>query len=130
MLEQYRTRKLTEYAAAAEAARWQYRPVIMSAFGRVHSDAKRIVRRLAAAAAKRFGGAVASQIEDAWWRNCATLLMERACRMVEKCRPVVALPAELGGVDVDRVAPRRATVRAGDGAPGIGADGPASPVGD
>jgi hypothetical protein len=131
VLGAYRAEKVRKYATAAADAKWDYRPVIISAFGRRHTDAKHVVHRLAVAAAKRFGVKSATKIEDAWWRNCGTLLMERACRMVERCHPTAVLPAAYGGVADDASGAPHAERRwRADGAPGVGADGPAVPVGD
>jgi hypothetical protein len=130
VLDQYHSRKVAKYREAAAAARWQYRPVIVSAFGRAHAEAKKVVHRLSLAAAKKFGEPNASRIEGGWWRNCGTLLMERACRMVDRCRPTVRLPAAFGGVDEDRAGDRWPKRRAADGAPWVGCDGPAVPAGD
>ena len=130
--EEYHKTKMRKNADAAAAARWQYRPMIISAYGRAHSDARKIVHRLSAAAGRRFGGHSATRIECAWWRNCGTLLMERACSMVTRCMPHGVLPHTLGGVADDRVDLRH-EVRIGDAdARGVvaGADGPATPVGD
>jgi hypothetical protein len=131
VLEAYRGRKVAKYAAAADAARWRYWPVVISAFGRPHAEAKKAVHRLAIAAARRYGVANGSTIEKAWWRTCGTLLMERACSMVSRCRPTAPLPAGLGGVAEDRGGGREATRRrrATGGALAVGADGPAAPVG-
>src|SRR5271154_3705019 len=43
VLEAYRTKKLRKYADAAEAAQWRYWPVLISAFGRAHAEAKKTV---------------------------------------------------------------------------------------
>jgi len=58
-------------------------------------------RRAAGGAIRRYGVKSATMIETAWWRNCSTLLMERASSMVRRCRPTVPLPAVLGGVADD-----------------------------
>ena len=132
VLEAYRTKKLRKYADAADAARWRYWPVVISAFGRAHAEAKKAVHRLSLAAARRYGDAKASTIESAWSRNCGTLLMERASSMVRRCRPTVPLPAALGGVADDDagVWPAKRRRRAANGVPAVGADGPTAPLGD
>jgi hypothetical protein len=96
-LDDYHLRKMTKYRDLAGAAGWSYKPVLMSAFGRPHADATTVVRRLAKAASRTYGVDKAGAIEAAWWRNCGTLLAERAARMVARCCPIVELPRELGG---------------------------------
>jgi hypothetical protein len=132
VLEAYCARKIAKNTDAATAAKWQYRPVIISAFGRRHAEATNVVHRLAMAAARRYGVKPA-QIESAWWRNCTTLLMERASMMVERCRPTVRLPCTLGGVDEDAAGAephaRRRRRTDGDGA-WVGADEPTAPEGE
>ena len=106
--------------------------MIISAYGRAHADAKKIVHRLAEAAGRRFGGTSAATIERAWWRNCGTLLMERASSMVTRCMPHGVLPHTLGGVRDDLAIVRHAArvgEECGDGVV-VGADVPAAPVGD
>ena len=73
----------------------------------------------------------AAIIETGWWRNCSTLLMERASSMVSKCRPTVRLPATLGGADDDRAGvrhPRR--IDGAECAVVVGADAPTPPAGE
>ncbi len=77
--------------------------MIMSCYGRPHADTVRAVQGLAKAAARRFGVESTEKIESAWWRNCSTLLAERAANMVTKCSPTVPLPHALGGVDYESV---------------------------
>ena len=104
--------------------------MVISAFGRAHAKAKKAVHWLAVAAARRYGETKASRIEDGWWRNCGTLLMERPCTMVSRCRPTVPLPTALGGVadDLAEVRPAKRQRRAADAAPAVGADGPTAPA--
>jgi len=132
VLEKYYEDKMRKYADVAAAAKWQYRPLIISAYGRAHCEAKKVVHRLALAAGRRFGAKSAGRIESVWWRNCATLLMERACSMVARCRPAGRLLHTLGGV-ADDLSGRRHPRRDGGpdaGAVVIGADGPIVPLGD
>jgi hypothetical protein len=129
VLDAYHKAKTLKYADAAREAKWQYRPVIVSAFGRVHSDAKNVVHRLALAAARRYGVKSATMIETAWWRNCSTLLMERASSMVARCRPTVRLPATLGAADDDRAGLRHVTrIHGAECAVVVGADAPTPPA--
>ncbi len=131
-LEAYYVAKQRKNEDAASAARWQYRPMIISAYGRAHGEATKIVKRLALAAGRRFGAKSAARIERAWWRNCGTLLMERACSMVTRCTPRGVLPHTLGGVldgrTEDRHERRLEDVDAGGVV--VGADGPTIPAGE
>ena len=97
-LDAYRTRKLAEYQDMCKAAGWDYRPLTLSAYARPHSDAVFIVHKLAVAASRAFGGSDAARTESAWWRNAATLLMERNARMVDCCLPTVDPPPIVSGV--------------------------------
>jgi hypothetical protein len=115
VLDTYKRRKERKYEAVCSAANWQYKPLMFSAYGRAHDDTVHSIHRLCVAAGKAFGGADIVRTETAWWRNAGTLLVERAARMVERCRPVVALPPELGGRDDDAaVAPRKRRRRQGE----------------
>ena len=38
-----------------------------------------------------------SRIEERWWKNCSTMLAERAANMVLRCSPTIRLPRALGG---------------------------------
>lgn len=126
VLDEYYKAKQRKYGDAAAAAKWQYRPVIISAFGRKHGEAKKVVHRLALAAARRYGVKDAAMIEKAWWRNCGTLLMERASSMVDRCRPTARLPPTLGGV-ADGQGEVRHVERDGTNPLVVGADGPTTP---
>jgi hypothetical protein len=97
-VDDYYRKKRVQKGPVAERAGWTYHPFILSCYGRVHSEATRIVHRLALAAAQVYGVDDAGMIERSWWRTCGTLLAVRAAWMVGKCRPDVALPAVLGGV--------------------------------
>ncbi len=69
----------------------------MTCYGRPHPTTVSIVHSLAMAAARRFGVEDPAKIEESWWRNCSTLLAERAAKMVTKCSPTIRLPRVLGG---------------------------------
>jgi hypothetical protein len=97
VVDAYRLTKIRKYKRIAEQANWQYRPVTMSCFGRPHPESTKIVSRLAQAAARRFGVEDVSRIEERWWKNCSTLLAERAANMVLRCSPTIRLPRALGG---------------------------------
>lgn len=133
-LDEYRRRKHQDYDRPCAAANWQYRPLIVSSFGRAHPDSRKIIHKLAIAASKAFGGADVARIESAWWRNATTLIMERNARMVGRCLPADALPPIVSGVNEaawDSAPPRR--MRRGLLTPAdalvAGADPPAFPVG-
>jgi hypothetical protein len=131
-LDAYYEAKVRMNEEAASAAKWQYRPMIISAYGRAHAEAAKIVKRLALAAARRFGAKSAARIERAWWRSCGTLLMERACSMVARCTPRGVLPHTLGGVR-DALVEERHERRLEYGDAGgvvVGADVPAAPPGE
>ncbi len=102
-IDEYKRRKIQEKTSVCQPRGWSYHPFILSAFGRADDDAIAIIHSLAVAASKAFGGSSPARTERAWWRNAGTLLMERAARMVEKCRPSIDLPPILSGVDEDAV---------------------------
>jgi hypothetical protein len=131
-LDAYYKAKVRKNEEAARMAKWEYRPMIISAYGRAHPEAKKIVKRLALAGARRFGMKNAARIERAWWRNCGTLLMERACSMVTRCTPHGVLPHTLGGVldGLTEVRHERRREYADTGGVVVGADGPTVPVGE
>jgi len=103
-LDIYRDKKLRLSDDKAKAAGWTFHPMILSCYGRCHDDAIRIVRRLAQAAARRYGVDTASKIEAAWWSHCSTLIAARAASLVTKCLPALDLPLGLGGIDEADVA--------------------------
>ncbi len=103
VLSEYARLKHARYDDAATRAGWIYRPVTMSSFGRPHPDSLDIVHRLADAATRRFGIENAAKLEQSWWRNCSTLLAERAANMVNTCIPTIQLPPMLGGHDDELV---------------------------
>jgi hypothetical protein len=132
-LDEYRTRKHHDYDALCRAARWDYKPLILSAFGRAHSDTRSTIHKLCVAAAKAFGGGDVARTEAAWWRNATTLLMERNARMVERCLPTILLPPALGGADEGRwgtVPPRARRGAASAEALVSGAVAPRLPTGE
>ena len=100
-IDEYKRRKVQEKTGTCRTLGWSYHPFILSAFGRADDDAIDIIHSLAVAASKAFGGSSPARTERAWWRNAGTLLMERAARMVERCRPSIELPPILSGVDED-----------------------------
>ena len=97
VVEEYRRTKIGRYKEIADRAGWQYHPVTMSCFGRPHPESIGLVRRLAQAAARKYGVEEVGRIEERWWKNCSTLLAERIANMVMTCSPTTRLPAELGG---------------------------------
>lgn len=97
MLDVYSREKIGRYHEVAAQAGWKYIPLTMSCYGRPHATTLEVVHNLAMAAARRFGVEDAAKIEESWWRNCSTLLAERAANMVIKCSPAVRLPRVLGG---------------------------------
>jgi hypothetical protein len=109
VLEEYKRRKLQKYTDICKARHWTYTPFIISTFARAHTDALHITQRLASAAARTFGGCDTKRTLDAWWRNAATIVMERNARMARTCIPDLDLPPIISGCDEDVVfsAPRR-----------------------
>jgi len=97
VLDEYHLAKVSKYHAVAAGAGWGYYPMTMTCYGRPHHTTIAIVHKLAMAAARRFGVEDSAKIEENWWRNCSTLLAERAARMVMKCSPTIRLPRVLGG---------------------------------
>jgi hypothetical protein len=99
-LDEYQRRKSQESTARCLGTGWTFKPFIISSLGRPHSSAVDIIHKICVAAAKAYGGTNVARAESTWWRNAGTLLMERAARMVECCRPLHPLPPPiLGGVD-------------------------------
>jgi hypothetical protein len=111
----YIRRKRDKSEVACTANGWSFHPFILSAYGRPHPDATRLVHRLCVRAAREFVAEPPDRLEASWWRNASTLLMERAVLMVDRCRPAPA-PASppaggrdsLWGIEPHRPLPRRA----------------------
>jgi hypothetical protein len=101
VLDEYRIDKLTRRGDVCRQAGWVYTPFIISTFGRAHPDAVKVVHKLAQAASRKYGCADARRTESSWWRNAASLLAERAARMVRKCSPAEDrdVPAIVSGVN-------------------------------
>lgn len=98
-LAAYDRRKRLKYSDIASTAGWVYKPVIISCFGRPHSDASTIISQLASAAARKYGLDSQATIEERWWRNCSTLLAMRTASMVSRCLPAAPLERILGDID-------------------------------
>jgi len=81
----------------------------VSAYGKPHSDAEGLVKRLCTNAAREFVVEPAARLEANWWRNATTLLMARAAAMVARCRPVPELAVGIDGCreDMRGVEPHR-----------------------
>jgi len=96
-LETYIEKKKSKSLALCRDAGWGFFPFVLSAFGRPHPAASRLVHALAVRAAREFVADPAPRLEDAWWRNATTLLMARAASMVERCRPLPPDPRPVDG---------------------------------
>ena len=78
------------YAAHLDAlgqAGIQYQPVVWSAYGRPHPDAKRILLTMARTASRRRGLESYRELANRWASRITTELWRRAARMVLACWP-------------------------------------------
>jgi hypothetical protein len=101
-LDEYRGRKINKSAGGCRAAGWSFYPFLVSAHGRVHPQAARLVHRLCVRAAREFVVEPVKRLETNWWRNATTILMQRNAAMVERCRPVPDVASGIDGCREDR----------------------------
>jgi len=100
-LAEYLKRKTAKSAADCSKAGWAFYPFIVSAYGRPHPAASRMVSRLCAKAAREFVVERPKRLESNWWRNATSLLLIGAASMVERCRPVLDVAPGIDGCRED-----------------------------
>jgi hypothetical protein len=96
-IDEHYKRKMAASKKLCEDAGWQFRPFIVSAYGRPHPDAVLLVHKLCVRAAREYVVEPVPRLEASWWRNATTILMARAAAMVERCRPIPEVAEALGG---------------------------------
>jgi len=108
-LEAYLKRKVDKSLADCRNVGWAFYPFIVSAHGRPHPGASKMVSRLCARAAREFVVEQPKRLESNWWRNATSLLMIGAASMVERCRPVLEIAPGIDGCreDMRGVEPHR-----------------------
>jgi hypothetical protein len=108
-LDAYLKRKVDKSLADCRNVGWAFYPFIVSAHGRPHPGASRMVSRLCAKAAREFVVEQPKRLESNWWRNATSLLMIGAASMVERCRPVLEIAPGIDGCreDMRGVEPHR-----------------------
>jgi hypothetical protein len=96
-LDLYFKRKVAKSQDHCSSAGWKFYPFIVSAYGRPHPPAAKMVSRLCAKAAREFVVEQPKRLEANWWRNATSILMIGAAAMVERCRPIIELAPGIDG---------------------------------